>query len=451
MKRLLLIHPAMRSQYAAMAGTESWGTPPLSLAYIAALTPDDWDVTIVDEYLDKIDFDSHWDLVGITSYTCTATRAYEISSEFRKKGVTVVMGGIHASFCPEEAMRHVDAVVVGEAESVWVKLIEDLLAGKMERQYVGGNPPIENLPVPRRDLLSDRYQVDAIQTTRGCPFDCEFCSVTAIAGRKYRSRPVGEVLDELATLKKRIVFFTDDNFFGQGKKCAERAIEICKGMIERGIKKSWFAQTSLNIVEHPEVLEWAAKAGCMSLYVGIESILPENLKAMNKVVNYKQQIEGIKDSIRTIHRHGMAVVGAMFFGYGADDISVFQRTLDFIEDSGLDVAHVGILTPYPGTKLRDRMLAEGTVLYLNYPDDWDLYDVEHIVVRFSKLTSEDMLRGFDYLSRRLYSKWGVFRHALRTLIRTRKLMPVLASYSLNRDCTRPQVFERQFKRAVREA
>ena len=184
---------------------------------------------------------------------------------------------------------------------------------------------------------------------------------------------------------------------------------------------------------------------------GIESIIPESLKKMNKVVNYGQKIQGIKDAIKTIHKHGMAVVGAMFFGYGNEDISVFQRTLDFVESSGLDVAHIGILTPYPGTRLRERLLAENRLLLTSFPEDWDSYDVEHVTVRFNNMSTEDMIRGFDYLSGRMYSRWGVLRKALRTLIRTKRLMPMLASYSLNRDCTCPRVFEKQFRLAAGKA
>lgn len=432
MKKLLLVQPVSRLSLKSGLDMNLTQVPPLALAYIAALTPGDWEIKIVDEYMEKIDFETHWDIVGITALTSIAPRAYEISEEFRKRGVTTVIGGIHVYSCSDEALNYCDAVVIGEAETEWPKLIEDYEKGRLKRVYKGDRPDLKNLPIPRRDLLSDKYPYDVIQTSRGCHLNCEFCIVRCIYGIQ-RYRPIDEVLNEFETLKKREVFVTDDNFFvSRHKEGKERAIALCKGLIERKIKKMWMTHGSLDAADAPELLEHARKAGCKIIYVGIESLIPENLKLMNKAVNYKLQLEGIKKAIKIFHKHGIAVWAAIIFGYDYDNVSVFQRTLDFVREVGLDIAHFGIFTPYPGTRYRERLLKENKILFHNYPDDWDLYDSEHMVIKLKDLNSEEMIRGLDYLSRKIYSTGPRMLSTFKTLVNTRSLILPFAVYFMNK-------------------
>ena len=219
-KKLLLINPVARYIKRKSIFFKNYiDAPfqPLNLAIIAALTPDDWEIEIFDEIFEPFSY-READLVGITSYTGSAPRAYQIAEVYRSRGIPVVMGGIHASMLPEEAQKFVDSVVVGEAEGVWEQVIRDFEAGRMQKVYRPEMLPMEGAPFPRRDLLSDRYSSSSVQTSRGCPKDCEFCSVTAFNGQQYRNRPVEEILDELETISNRFIFFVDDNFVEKGKK-----------------------------------------------------------------------------------------------------------------------------------------------------------------------------------------------------------------------------------------
>ncbi len=229
-KKLLLVNP-VNPEFLKFGLRSEGRIPPLALGIIAALTPNDWDVKIVDENFGSLDhFEA--DLVGITAFTCTVARAYEIADIYRKKGVITVMGGIHASMLPEEALQYVDVVVIGEAENVWKKIITDFEAGTLQKIYKGEFEELRNMPIPRWDLFHPEY-LGAIQTTRGCPMNCAFCSVTAFNGNRYRYRPIEEVLDELERIPKKFVYFLDDNIVGHCKESEERAINLFKGIIHR--------------------------------------------------------------------------------------------------------------------------------------------------------------------------------------------------------------------------
>ncbi len=432
MKKLLLIHPSTRSGAAGFAQGAAWHMPPLALGYIAALTPDNWDIKIVDEYVNLLDPDEQADLVGITSYTANATRAYHLASIFRKQGIPVVMGGIHASMCPDEASQYVDTVVTGEAEPVWNKLIADFEAGKLQTRYSGERRPLHNLPIPRRDLFSDTYDMDVITTSRGCPFGCEFCSVTAFNGREYRQRPINEVLDEMQTLKKDVIYIVDDNILGFGTEAKERAINLFDGIITRKIKKFWGTQASFNIADDDEILAHAYKSGCRLIYIGMESIVAENLKQMQKGLNFKIGIDGYKDRIRRIHKHGIAVIGSFVLGHDYDNISVAKQTLDFMNETNLDVFQLSYLTPLPGTKLYDRIRHEGRMIYDNFPDDWDYCDTDNIMIRPKNMSIVELVHGFDYIAQHRLSKAKIVWQSLKTLFNTRNLISTLLAYNMNK-------------------
>ena len=292
---------------------------PLGLEIVAAYTPENWEIEILDENFENVVFKKA-DLVGLTAFTSNAPRAYEIAAMFRDKGITTVMGGIHASMLPEEAEKYVDSLVIGEAESVWPRVIKDFESKKLKRRYIGQLQEMETEKFPRRDLIKPRYLHASIQTTRGCPMDCDFCSVSAFNGRKYRLRPVDNILDEIEQISNQSIFFVDDNIIGHNKITQEHAMELFKGMIERKLDKYWYSQASMNVADNPELLKLAAKSGCKMLLLGIETEKPEDLENMNKKLNLKIGVKNYSSIFRRIHRNGIAILGAFIFGMDSDTV-----------------------------------------------------------------------------------------------------------------------------------
>ncbi|MCX6012277.1 MAG: radical SAM protein [Chloroflexi bacterium] len=362
--KLNLIQPAR--EYSRRVSKKALA-PPINLALIAALTPADVEVSITDENIAVIDFNQDVDLVGITTLTVTAHHAYEIADRFRAKGVKVVLGGIHTSIMPEEAGIHADAIVIGEAEEIWPALIDDFKANKLKHVYKqNGQPVLVNLPIPRRDLLDRSKYIakNTIFTTRGCPFDCAFCSVTTFFGRNYRCRPIEEILKDLETLpKNEIVLFVDDNIAGNPKF----AKELFRALIPRKIK--WLSQCSVTIAKDDELLRLAAESGCVDLLIGFESISPASLASVGKKIN---KVEEYEDIIKKIHSYGIAIHGFFIFGFDADNEDVFKRTSDFARRMKLESAQFDLLTPYPGTKFHEGINKEGRLLTM----DWSKYGYE---------------------------------------------------------------------------
>jgi radical SAM superfamily enzyme YgiQ (UPF0313 family) len=384
-KKLLLINPTLSNPFP--------GFPPLGLGYVAALTPDHWDVEIIDENFEVASF-RDCDLVGITGFTAMANRAYQVAEMFREKNIPVVMGGIHASMMPEEALQFVDAVVIGEVESVWARVVADAEAGTLKPRYEGTLTDLKGLVHPRRDLFNDKYFCDTIQTARGCPQDCDFCSVSQFNGFAYRQRPVDEVLDELSTLKRKIVFIVDDNIVGSGSRGENRAIALAEGMVERKLKFKWYSQAALNVADNEDVLRAFKKSGCLLLFMGIESEDRDVLQAMNKKVNLQRDY---KEVFQRIHAHHIGIHGSFILGTDEDTSDSLQRRFDFILDNHIDVVQYCTLTPYPGTRLFKRLLKEGRLLHTNFPADWDRYDLTEIIVEPSNLDMDeyrDMMRAF---------------------------------------------------------
>jgi len=430
-KKLLLINPSDEAKLNAIS-VRNFAYAPPGLAYLAALTPSDWDIAIIDENIEPLTFEDA-DLVGITAMTWNAPRAYEISEQYRRKGIKTVMGGIHASMMHDEAIQFVDSVVIGEAESVWQGLLHDFEGNELKRFYRGERISLENLARPRNDLCSDRYRLKAsVQTARGCPMDCEFCSVTAFHGRTYRQRPVEEVLDELEALNCREFFFSDDNILSYGEKAEQRAIQLFRGMKERGLNKRWASQVGIDFANSPEVLRWAQESGCLAVHIGFESVVEETLEGMHKARNLKVGVRNYKNVIKRIHDHGIGVHGAFILGSDGDRKDVFQRTIEFLLDSKIDSASLTILTPLPGTRLYDRLRSEGRLLRTNYPDDWKHYDFEEPVFRPKHMTPDELGEGTYQVYKHTTSRVTSLKRAFNSLIQTKSLYLTAAAYSLNR-------------------
>ena len=367
--------------------------PPLSLAVVAALTPAGADVVILDEGVEEIDYDEPVDMVGITAMTAAAPRAYAIGDEFRRRGVPVVLGGMHPSAVPEEALVHADAVVVGEAEEVWPGLVRDCLEGRMRRLYRGnGRPSLSGLPRPRRDLFrKGSYLIpNTVQTTRGCPFACSFCAVSKFFGHSYRFRPVQEVVAELEEMSGQHVVFVDDNIVGN----PGYAKELFKAITPLGIR--WFSQGSLNMAEDAELLDLAARSGCMGMFIGFESLTPANLKDIRKGANHVQRY---RDAIDRIHSHGIAIEGAFIFGLDHDTRGVFEETIRFAKENRLEAAQFGILTPLPGTDLYRRLEEENRIT----SRDWAKYNIANVVFKPKNMSTAVLQEGFKRAWLEFYS------------------------------------------------
>ena len=429
-RRLVLVNPSADKLNAI--SVRQFTLAPPSLAYIAALTPSSWDVKIIDENVEPITFEDA-DLVGITAMTWNVVRAYQVSEQFRSKGVKTVIGGIHASMLPDEAIKFVDSVVIGEAESVWQNLLDDFERGKLKPFYRGARVPLENLPKPRIDLFGNKYKIRAsVQTARGCPMDCEFCSVTAFYDRTYRQRPVDEVLDEIESLDCKEFFFADDNLLNYGEEAEQRAIRLFKGMYERGLKKCWMSQVGIDFANNPEILKWAQKSGCLGVHIGFESISEESLQGIRKIRNLKVGVRNYRDVISKIHSHGIGVHGAFVLGNDGDDKDIFERTVEFILNSKIDTASFTILTPLPGTRLYRRLSSEGRLLLTNYPEDWKYYDCERAVFKPKHMTPEELEDGVYRIYQQVDSRVVSLKRAFNSFAETKKLPVSVVAYSLNR-------------------
>ena len=379
---------------------------PLNMAMLVALTPPDIEISIVDEAVEKINFDEQVDLVGMSCTTTVAQRAYEIAAEYRERNVKVVMGGTHPTLIPQEAIKYADSICIGEAEELWEEIIADFKGGKLKKFYRNdGYCNLEGLPLPRRDLLkSKRYlPIDGIQTARGCPFACDFCAVTTVFGHKYRHRPIEDVLAEMDTLERRLVFFYDDNIVGNPR----RSKELFRALIP--YNKRWIGQASTTVIKDPEILELMAKSGCKGLFVGFESLSEDNLKRSLKKHNDPKQY---KEVVKRLHDQGIAISGAFVFGLDSDDTSVFERTLEFAMDVKLDVAQFNWLTPYPGTPIYNQLKAEGRLINTEWWSAGSGLGTEtgEAVVYYPKMMSPDELsEGSRWVRRNFYSTSSILR------------------------------------------
>lgn len=428
-KKLLLINPFSRHKKEELFDIHAM-SPPLALGIIAALTPPDWEVEILDENFDDFTY-IEADLVGITAMTASVNRAYELAAIYRDKNIPTVIGGIHASMVPEEALKYCDVVVTGEAESVWKELIRDAENGKLKRRYEGEQLSMEKAPAPRRDLFHPAYTYANIQTTRGCPMRCDFCSVHTFNGSHYRGRPVDEVLDELESIPHEQVYFVDDNIIGYSKRSVERAKALFKGMIDRGIKKDWYCQASLNVADDEEVLKYMAESGCKMILIGIESEKVTQLEEANKRLNLKMGIESYNEVFDKIHKYGISVLGALIYGLDSDsEEDLFDRTRFAIE-SRMDAMQATIVTPLPGTGLFRRMQEEGRLLYTDFPKDWEHYHFLEVVHQPGKMSPEELSRAMEKNWEQMYEHKVIQKKMLTTLKQTRNPKAAAWAYLSN--------------------
>ncbi len=404
--RLYLINP--RNPLVSLVEKSRWSKyrvwKPLGLLILAGLTPPEWDIRIIDENLDVPDYEAlpRPDLVGITAFTSQAPRAYELAGEFRDRGVPVVMGGVHATMCLEEAAERVDSVVTGEAEEVWPQVLQDARRGHLRPVYAGGPVSMADVPPARNDLLTQGYAFGSIQTTRGCPLDCSFCSVSALNGKRYRHRPIEKVVEEFRTIREKLVLIVDDNLIGTSAKHTARAKDLFRAMIRAKLRKKWICQVTINVADDEELLMLAAKAGCKGVFIGFESPRKEGLLEVGKKFNILKGRD-FRVSVRRIQRHKISVVGSFIMGLDTDERGIGKRIADTAERYGVDLLNVLFLTPLPGTRVWQKMKSQGRIAADSFPEDWKYFTLTFPVARYKHLSWTDILQEMDTCGRRFYS------------------------------------------------
>lgn len=402
----------MHVHLVAPSNEDSTYIKPLWVATLAAHTPADVELTFRDDGLSPIDLEREGDvpdLVGISVNSKTACRAYAIADAYRKRGAKVVLGGIHVTALPDEASQHADALVVGEAEWIWRDVVEDARKGKLGRTRNLLNravykhekwPELVGLPLPRRELTSSLKYVpfDVVQTTRGCPFPCEFCSVSTYNGSTFRFRPVREVITELEQVSSRVLF-GDDNVMIHTKY----SHELFEAMVP--LKKNWVAQASLAALHRVENIEVMARAGCKALFIGFESVDDGVVRGAGKRQNKPRKYA---DVVRMLSDHGIAVWGSFIFGLDEDQASCFERTVEFCIESRITMALFALLTPYPGTKLYKRLKAENRLLR----DEWWLgpdHDTDAPFYQPLQMSRDELRSGWVKAWQSMYSYSSIRR------------------------------------------
>ena len=418
---LYLVNPSNPLASMSFSRSRYWNRfrlwKPLSLLVLAGLTPPEWEISILDENLAPVDYDSlpRPDLVGLTAFTSQASRAYEIAGRFRARGVPVVMGGIHATMRLEEASPHVDSVVTGEAEPVWAQVLEDVRNGGLKERYDGGRATMDQIVPARHDLLRHGYAFGSIQTTRGCSLNCAFCSVTEFNGARYRQRPVAEVVEEFKSIPESRVLIVDDNLIGRMPQHIERAKELFRALAQARTGKLWIGQTTVNIADDEELLVLARKAGCAGLFIGFESTHPEDAAELGTKSAMLSQRD-IPAAVERIHRHGMPVVGSFIMGLDSDRPGVGKMIAEAACRYGVDNINVLFLTPLPGTRLWRRLEAEGRIVMNSFPDDWKFYTLNYPVARYKHLTTSQIVREMKECNGTFFSLPNVGTRLGRTLV-----------------------------------
>lgn len=388
--KILLITPSMDKRLGRFLRM-----PQLTLGVISALTPPEIEVDVVEEEIEKIDFDKHYDLVGISCITAVAPRAYQLSSFFRKRGAKVVLGGIHPTVMPQEAIVHCDCVVMGEAEGCWNQLIHDFKRNRLEKFYRSFNFDLSKFPIPKLNHNHTPFHVSPILCTRGCPHNCEFCSVTDLYGKKVRHRLIQDIVKEIATRGSKKFFFLDDNITGDIKF----AKELFTALSDLRIR--WVGQASISLVKDKALLQLAKKSGCAGLFVGLESVSSDNLERLRKTIGNGREYS---QAIEIIHDCGIFFHASLVFGFEDDDKTIFERTLNFLDKNRIPSATFNILTPYPGTAIFKRFRREGRLLSQNWKD----YNHRTVVFKPKNMSPEELAEGFLWLGRNFYSRASIF-------------------------------------------
>lgn len=397
--KILLIAPCLDQEQRP----DSMDIPQLTLSLIAALTPPEHEIEIVEEvYGQQINFDGDYDVIGISIMTQTCIRGYLVANEFRKRGKTVVFGGIHATALPEEAKRYSDAVVIGEAEGLWNVVLEDIKHHRLKPFYkLDRLPDLQNHIRPRRDLVkcsSGKFSIAPIETTRGCPYNCDFCSVSRFFGTRQRHKLIPDILADIESCEEKNLFFLDDNITGDKRYAKALFTEMIP------LKKIWVGQASVQVANDPELLRLAYKSGCRALLIGFESM------ADNGISQYRKTLKTIDENVNAVKKlqdNGIMTMASLIFGLDSDTTEVFDVAYDFLTHSKAAFFQACVMTPYPGTPVFHKLREQGRIL----TDDWRRYDASKVIIRPENISPETLLAEYNKIKWHFYSNLSIFKRS----------------------------------------
>ena len=394
--KILLISPTVDTEKRTNKGLMM---PQLSLYILEGLTPPEIEVKVIEEEIDHIDLEQECDLVGISCLTANAPRAYELCQEFKKRGKTVVLGGVHPTILPDEALQYADCVVVGEAEGVWETLINDFQNDNLKKKYHDPLPDLgKYIPKDFSKIIKKRlYNLIPIMTTKGCPYNCDFCCVTNLFGKEIRHIPIENIVRDIQESGAKNFLFLDDNIVGHPKYSKELFKAI------KPLKINWVGQASISLlVGDDELLQLAAESGCKMLFLGIESVSDEQIKLMRKAI---QDIEHLESAIKKIKKMGILIHASMVFGFDNDTTEIFDNTVKFLIKNKVNTVSFNVLTPYPGTKTYQNMKNEGRLI----TTDWTYYDHNTVVFKPKNMTPYELQVGKVEARKKFYSISSVLK------------------------------------------
>jgi len=404
-KHILLITPENREIHAHRKRQFN-NFVQITMPYLAGfINIKQYDISIIDEYNQDIPYGQTYDLVAITVNTPNASHCYRISQRFRRNGIKVVMGGPHVTLMPDEAQHYCDYLIVGEAEETWPQFLEAFYHGNARRLYICENPPsLQGLPIARRDLIKGRkFTRGAVFASRGCPYNCRYCNLKQIYGPSFRMRPIHEVIEDIKTIEQGHFVFWDDNFFGNIEYAKRLMYEL------KPLRKKWAAQVTIDRCEDKELLGLAKEAGCIYLFIGLESFSAESLSSVNKEIN---NVIRYRRTIKIIHKCGISVWAGIIFGFDADYHEVFQKTLTTCEQLGIDGVTPSILIPLPGTPIFNEWRNNARLLY----SDWTFYNGKtRVSFQPKHMTAEELYNGYMWFRKHFYS----FRSIMKRLLISR--------------------------------
>jgi radical SAM superfamily enzyme YgiQ (UPF0313 family) len=399
--KILLVSPVYENDIRQ----NQFSIPQITLSLIAAMTPSEHEVEVCEEvYGDIIDFDGDYDLIGISIMSQTSLRGYVIANEFKQRDKIVIFGGIHASVMPEEALMYGDAVVIGEAEGgLWEKVLTDVQNNKLQPFYkLDKLPDLQEHIFPRRDLIkcsSGKFQLAPIESTRGCPYNCNFCSVSRFFGKKQRHKVIKDIIKDAESCPQKVLFFVDDNIALDRKF----ALELFREMIP--LKKIWVGQASINLSKDEELMKMAHKAGCRGLLIGFESMTDAGLSSYRKTL---KTVEENVQAIRRLRNNGILVMASLVFGLDTDTEEVFKVSQEFLAKSKPAFFQACVMTPYPGTPVFDQLKREGRIL----TDNWSKYDTKKIVIAPKNMSIESFHNGYDEIRKSIYGINSILSRSL---------------------------------------
>ncbi|MBN2729305.1 MAG: B12-binding domain-containing radical SAM protein [Bacteroidales bacterium] len=393
--KILLITPAADPEKRTNKGLMM---PQLALYILQGLTPKRHEVEIIEEETEDIDLETECDLVAISCMTANAPRAYELCHEFKKRGKTVVIGGVHPTILPDEATRHADCVVVGEAEGVWEKLLFDFESGHLQERYHEPTPDLAKyVPKDYSRIIKRRlFKLIPIMTTRGCPYNCDFCCVTNVFGKTIRHIPVENVVRDIKESGAKNFLFLDDNIIGHAKYAKELFTAI------KPLKIKWVGQASVTLLnKNPELMKLAVESGCKVLFLGVESVSEEQMKSMQKA---SKGLDELKQALKNIKKAGILIHASMVFGFDSDTKEIFEETLKFLKKTKVSTVSLNVLTPYPGTKTYSDLKEQGRLI----SEDWQFYDHNTCVFQPKNMSPEELQAGKLYVRQKFYKRMSVF-------------------------------------------